>query len=461
MELAHTEGPLFYAGWDGFMEEYAAQTFDPMVVDSTGTIQPNDAFFNVKKILETASYISNNANTPSNIIDSDMGVRMSMEMERVKRINAENKNYYSNLFKSFFKSPIVKGAAKAFFGESGQQGLNLLDSFVETFQNPSSYENAQSDWLGSQFGSGVSGGSIRKGSATNMHNSAEVKDYASSRHAAIRNIIEDHAMHTKNRLNGGALLKPILDRLKAKSLRKKMHDIHDEVLEAHGLKEKIDPMIVPKCGHCESTKNLHVMKDGKPETVCEGCKKGSGITQSRRIITDKNSEPLALHDPKSSHSRADLRSMSENYNKFIRIGKSPKEEKPKDSMQPVNYQWRHFKHTARPHFKHDPDHIIHSLSTHKMREPLNMSQKHILKNTALMAGKLHSMMNVERKTHHPDHLENLKHNYHWHVAHLPDKKGKPFRPFKAHHFEEMAAGISENPHQLKTMSNSVVSNNFV
>lgn len=464
MELAHTEGPLYYAGWDGFMEEYQASSLDPLVVDSKGMAQPQDAFFNVKQILETASYIQNSANTPSNIIGSDLGVRMQAEYARIKLINDANKQYYTNLFRGFFKSPLVKGAANFFFGPNANQGLDVLNGLVDAYDKPESYHNSAADWLGSRVGQGVPyGGSIRKGTATDLHNPAHVKDYTSSRGGAIKDIMSEHVNHTKNRLNGMTLIKPVMEALKMKAMRKKMHDVNDEATEKHGLGvDKVDPVEVPKCGHCGGTHNLHVMTKGNPECVCEHCKTGKGITASRRIINPSNSEPLALHDPKASHSTKERQVMSDTYNKFVRQSKGGSNvEKPKDTMQPINYQWRKFAHSAAPHFKTHPDQIIHNFSQHKIREPLNYSPKHLVKNTALLAGKMHSMMNIERRNHHPEHLENLRHNYHWHVAHLPDKKGKPFRPFQAHDFQEMAAGISENPHQMKQMSNNMVANNYI
>ena len=463
MELCHTEGSLFYSGIDGFLEEYDPLTLDPKVVDSQGRIKPEDNFFAVRSILETASYITNTANTPSNIINNDMVARMSEEMQRIARINRENRNYFVNLSQKFFRNPLVNLASLKIFGVGGPAVLNVLSGVADYFKSPDpdmhNLGNLFSTNNFNYFGSG-----IHKGSHVNLHNSEQVQNYSNSRLGHLHRILKDQHILINNKMHGGTLLKPILDHLKMKVMRKRMHDINDEMTHKLGLREQVEMQQVPKCGHCESTKQLHVMTKGEPEVVCNGCKEGMGITASRKIMSNNNSEMLAFHDPKSPHSTEKIRQMSDMYNKYIR-SKEPKKvhdsSKSNENLQPVNYQWRKFRHSALAHFRHDPDQIIHNFSQHKMTEPLNYTHSHLNKNTALLAGKMHSMMHLEKKHMPPHEYENLRHNYHWHVAHLPNKGGKSFRPYQIHDFEEMARGIDTNPNQLKFSSDQSIANNYI
>jgi hypothetical protein len=173
-----------------------------------------------------------------------------------------------------------------------------------------------------------------------------------------------------------------------------------------------------------------------------------------------------MHDPKSSHSTPRTRELSDKYMKYLR-GKNlhgmPAKEIMKESgvaqneMRAGNHQWHNLRESAKPFFKTHPDHVIDTFSRHKMREPLNpYNVSHHIKNAALIGGKLMSMLKVEKDNHHPEHLENLRHNFYKHIAALPKTGSGGPMTYPFHNFEDAAEDLKNNSSKYKGFANLIL-----
>jgi protein-arginine kinase activator protein McsA len=242
----------------------------------------------------------------------------------------------------------------------------------------------------------------------------------SKKHSKIQELVHQKAAKGGSQFNSKKLLGPVLKACGIMRMRKNIHDVDDHTITTHNLKkdQKSIEEKCPTCEHCGGRQNLRAHNQSG-ELCCGACYKGKGVTASRKIMNDKNSEDLHTSTNPMHKEKA------ENYRNYIFKDNNP--------VQPLvggeehrhaNEHWNHIRETAKPYFRKHPDSVIHGFMKHRITEPLSDSYTHNLKNAALIGGKLHSMLEIEKRHMNPEYYDNLKHNYAYHLAHLPHGKGK-------------------------------------
>jgi hypothetical protein len=485
MELSHTEGRLFYTGYDGFLEEYAPQTFDPTITDSSGTVLVPDRIVQETNRVATTGRIvtERQVNLPKpphmELIEMLKAERQAAQ-EQLKTTTQSKATQYSDMFKTVVKNDIFKSFVIAQFGP---QTYQYISKFQDTYDAVAPYlqgENTPSniankvyntvattvgnaaDSLWTDFKNIPNTLSNMFAYGGNMHNSGKlsggsIKGYFKSK----QHMLAEHLKHRHQKVMQDTdpmkILEPVLNTLSIGKIRKNVHDVHDTHVTQHRNKHPIQELneTAPYCGHCGSRGGLRSLTKEPIETVCEPCFVGKGITKNRKIINQHNSESLAT----STHPA--LSQMSACYNDFVNhINHKQEPVLTKHRPLPANEHWEHIKNTAKPYFRQDPETLIRHYANHKISEPLPDNLNHLLKTTALIGGRLHSMMQTEIESQPHDHYENLKHNYLWHIAHLPKGGNRPL----AHNniirhgmgFNDIAREYEQSRDNVRMLANTFV-----
>jgi len=476
LELAHTEGHLFYTGYDGFLEEYTPQTFDPTVRDTAGTIQPRETIIHKDEVLaarastEGATRQPNLPITPSlNLMD-----QLKFEAEKAKKLKEYNENYYSNMFGSILNDPLVKSGVTAMFGLEGYAALAATSQIARIGEKVYHYAKNSNTWfkdnfvegdpssLPMHFSSKLTGlmnnlndffGVTKAPTLPGLPGPSGTYGAGMKKHSKIHDLVHQKYAKGQKEYHSKKIIHPILKACGILRMRKNIHDVHDHTVNTHNLKkdQKSIEEKSPSCGHCGGRANLRIHNQSG-ECCCGDCFKGKGITSSRKIMNEKNSEDL------HTSSNASHKSKAEAYRNYIFKNNSPVQPLVGGAEHsPANDHWENIKTTARPYFRGDPDNLIHSFMKHRISEPLGGSYTHNLKNAALIGGKLHSMLNVEKKNMSPEHYDNLKHNYAWHLAHLPHGAGKIASRNLVGRGDAFPT-IAQNLHNAKSETKQLVSN---
>jgi hypothetical protein len=449
MELCHTEGRLFYTGYDGFLEEYAPLTFDPHITDSTGAV------IDTEKIIDSAMLQNSGESAPApNVKQDNMPIvpqlslmdQLQFEKARAAHLRQYNETYYSGLFNNVVDDPLLKSAVGYMYGHKGLsalEGAKALVNIGETVKYTSFYKSIMEklDDLNNLF-DGFSeeenekeGKGMRDGNMISTHNM--FVDKVKHMRRNLEQKANKYAMQTDSK----QLIHPLLKACGILRMRKNIQDVNDHSVMRHSIKknrETIDNQ-TPACGRCGGREQLKIHRHSN-EIACQGCYSGKGLTMTRKIMNASNTDDLATSS-NPNHAK-----MSGLYNAYIMRDK--KEEQANDTVdvQPANPHWQKLVESAKPYFRNHPLAHLKQFTHHRQTEPLPDNYKHTLKNVALMGGRLHSMLEIEKKHMVPEHLQNLKHNFAWYAAHLPKGKGK----LKSHNlvgagdqFEDIAQNIND------------------
>jgi hypothetical protein len=485
LELAHTEGSLFYTGYDGFLEEYAPQFFDPIIKTLNGTILPPNPIIDLQNN-RTQGKGANTVGRKMPNLPVAQGTslidQIKYELEKARKLKDYNETYYGSMFGSFTNDPLVKTVVGYMFGPQGivslqsaglavnavEKGVHLLknssNSFLNSIYNPGlpgqepGIINKLQNYVSSAFGDsddeGVTIQNATEGAGMKKRKNKE------ERHKKLQQMVQRKQKKLDDLHDPKNLLQPILKATGILRLRKNIHDVHDHTVTHHNLKKNKSQIEKksPQCEGCGEKSKLRVHNQSG-EVVCDECMK-SGVTPSRKIINEKNSEPLhTTLNPKYSQ-------MSKLYNDYLfkdQEGSTTDEKSKKSDMRPANEHWEKIKESAKPFFRNDPDLLIKNFMEHKITEPMSASNentyKHNLKTASLLASKLHSMLNLERQHMHPDQYNNLKHNYLMYMNSLPEGEGTI-----QHHnlvgsgdsFPTIASNINNARSQTKALSQTLI-----
>jgi len=469
MELAHTEGRIFYSGYDGFLDEYTLQTFDPTIRDSAGQIQPPDRILETKQILADSVAIAPPSVNMGNLHIPWLNLFDQLNYEKMKAdaIKTENKDFYTSLTQNLINNPLTRALSHYIAGPMGPatieaassvvpHGYDFLNSFVEYGRHD-------------PYGAAVGGlGALGLGFYTIpflMNRREQPRFGHGIDHPMVadkKKMLHEHVMKKAygkmDQLRKAQVLKPIMKTLATIKMRKNLHDMHDRNVTNHSVKQEGAGIIehAPYCGHCGSRVNLRATTQN-PEVMCESCYKGKGITPNRKIITERNSEDLAT----TSHPA--LKNLSHAYNHFVSYQNKQKPGIASSKFAPANPHWEQIKASAQPHYKQHVDKIIENFGKHKITEKFNGDLRHYphhLKNTSILAGKMHSMLQVEKDNMAPRMYSNLKHNYLWHIHHLRDGKSHGNLPHNVIGagigFDQIAQQIHNNTQDVKKLASAIV-----
>jgi hypothetical protein len=482
LELAHTEGRLFYTGYDGFMEEYAPQTFDPVVTDTSGQVLLPERIIAETNRVQSTGIINTNRqpNLPIpphlNLIDQLRAERKFAE-ERLKN----NESYFGNSVKSVVGNDLFKAFAVRSFGTNGYQYLKGLSAISE-YLSPFIYHAVSDGTDAVQAAKNVVGAVTDKvtNTASNVWNEfknipntllnlfsfgneqpqltgGSIKDYFKSKQHLLASHLKNRHDKVIQETDPMSIITPILQTLNILKMRKKLSDVHDTHVTQHKNKDNMEESneSAPYCGHCGSRSDLRSLIKEPIETVCGPCFVGKGITKNRKIIHEHNSEPLAT----STHPK--LTQLSSCYNDFVNhVNNNFEPVIEKIKPLPANNQWEHIKNTAKPFFRQDPETIINHYASHKITEPIPDDASHILKTTALLGGRLHSMMQTEIESYPKEYYNNLKHNYLWQIAHLPQGGNRPLTHNNIIRygmgFNEIAKEYEQSRDNVRALANTFV-----
>jgi hypothetical protein len=354
-------------------------------------------------------------------------------MEAAKRlVTVAEQAYYTPFMKSIFEN--AKGAASS-VGENVKEANDRFQKFLSETEIGTSEE-----------GSGVD---LRSGGAIQTHN------YFHKKKQMLKSRLQQQASKYEKDTDVKKLIEPIMKACGILRMRKNIHDVHDHSIAQHAAKKDKTSIeaAAPRCEHCGGMEKLKAHRQSN-EIACKTCYEGKGLTKSRRIMNEKNTEDLATtsHPP---HKK-----LSEAYNNYIMKDKKVEQpENAENKTRPANPQWQRIVESARPYFRNDPEHHLRNFTQHKITEPLPDNYKHTLKNTALIGGKLHTMLHIEKKHMSRHHLDNLKHNYAWHAAHLPKGAGV----LKSHNlvgagdqFEHVAQNIEDARDHVQALASTFI-----
>jgi hypothetical protein len=411
MELCHTEGRLFYTGYDGFMEEYAPLTFDPIIREASGAVVAPDRIIPRQDLEQGANLSSNMKQDNMPIVpELSLGDQLAFEKSRQEHLKKYNESYYSGLFNNVVDDPLIRSTIQYLYGTKGNSALNLLKSGVKLGEQAthSSYWKDIFGLPGTSpkiSGSGIDG-------ATKNHN------YFADKSDKLKSHMRKRSIQFQDQTDSKKILEPILKACGIMRMRKNIHDVHDHSVTRHSMRKDKTFLEAdsPKCEHCGSTSQLKIHRNSN-EVACTDCYKGKGLTKSRRIMNDSNTGDLAT----SNHPAH--KAMSAAYNKYIMRDKKPAQPNESGKIQHANEHWQRFVESAKPYFRNHPEAHLKNFTHHKITEPLPDNYKHTLKNTALIGGRLHSLMEIEKKNMPLEHIHNLQHNFAWHAHHLPKGKG--------------------------------------
>jgi hypothetical protein len=373
------------------------------------------------------------------------------------------------MFGSILKDPLVKSGVTAMFGLKGYAALEAASQAARVGEKIYHYAKNNNMWFKDNFLTDVGetelnfpsmisaipdliskvSGFFGFGGATPLLGSG----MGVGKHKKIHHLVHQKYAKGQKEYHSKKLIQPILRACGMIRMRKNIHDVHDHTVNTHNMKKdhKSIEEKSPSCGHCGGRANLRVHNQSG-ECCCGDCFKGKGITPSRKIMNDKNSEDL------HTSTNAAHKDKAEAYRNYIFKNNNPVQPLVGGvEHSPANDHWENIKTSATPYFRNDPDQVIHSFMKHRISEPLGGSYTHNLKNAALMGGKLHSMLNVEKKNMSPEHYNNLKHNYAWHLAHLPHGSGKMSSRNLVGRGDAFPT-IAQNLHNSKSETKELISN---
>lgn len=408
MELCHTEGRLFYTGYDGFLEEYSPLTFDPVLRGSSGIIMPPESMLDNSLVINATMA----ASAPAGRFDKirkhkvpqlSFSEQLNLEKSRGEQLRRYNQGYYQQLFSNIIDDPLVRQTIVYQFGAHNYKSLHAARELAGT---------GRSHPLSSSI-SRLSGQSMRDGGSIETHK------YFEDKKRGLTDLMKHKASKAHKDLDSKRLLEPILKACGVMRMRKNIHDVHDHSVMQHTLRKDRGAIErdAPQCEHCGGRESLKIHRHSN-EVSCSGCYSGRGLTKTRKIMNSNNTDDLAT----SNHPAH--RAMSAAYNKYVMRDKKAQQPSNGGDIQPANSQWSRFVESAKPYFRNHPEAHLKNFTHHKVTEPIPDNHRHNLKNVALMGGRLHTMLDVEKKNMPRHHLDNLKHNFAWYAAHLKPGAGR-------------------------------------
>lgn len=447
MELAHTEGRLFYTGYDGFLEEYTPQALDPMVRDVEGRILLPDTILNLTNGMQVAA-----ANVPP-LVQANAGApnfvnQMRQMLERSSMLKQYQSGYFGTLANSILDTPAIKNIINSMpYGWAAEQGIrgfaNLLSPMMSNFSGQAA------EWLNTQNINVGNTGTMYRGRGVDkkkkkkpigyetidFEDSDDDSESLSSLYAKKRNLIggqiKKHIINRSADFDLINLIRPIFKTLHGGAIRKQIQDVYDKNTNKFNIQPDYERIIEqsPKCGHCSSSFNLRATCYDEPEVLCGGCLEGKGITRSRKLASLNNTKELHISDFPAHHE------LSKRYNDFITMhtnlsgsGRDNDQEMVDEDgyesddtvysdsesspYKHVNPDWQRLRKQARPYFTKDPDRIIEDYKIQKIRTPLHGAGLETnLKHAALLGGKLMSLRSLEKKAMPEKSYDRLKHNF--------------------------------------------------